>query len=102
MPKFPGRKFYFVSQSVTQLCSFIYGYQCALGISSLELADNAREILKNFEEFEGISREMFENAIYSFSKHFLNLTDGDEERAFDLFNAKLEEFLLEKEDLNNE
>ncbi len=96
MPKFPGRKFYFVPKSVTQLCSFIYGYQCALGISSLELADNANEILRDFEEFEGISREMFENAIYSFSKHFLKLTDGDEERAFDLFNAKLEEFLLEK------
>ena len=101
LPKCSGRKFYFTQKSVTQICSFIYGYQCALAISSSEY-DKTHELLRGFEEYEGISRGRFEHAIYSFAEHFLKLTDGDEERAFDLFFAKLEEFKLEKEDLDKD
>jgi phosphoribosylanthranilate isomerase len=93
--KFPGRKFYTFPKSVTQLCSFILGYQSALAISLTEFEKN-HEFLRGFEEYLGIKRELFENAIYSFAEYFLKLTNGDEERAFDCFNAELEEFLLKK------
>ena len=60
-----------------------------------EFAANAH--IKSFEEYEKIERGIFEPFFDNFAEHFLKLTEGSEERAFELFFASLEEFLLEKD-----
>lgn len=101
LPECSQRKFYLTRKSVTQICSFIFGYLCALSPMSSKF-EEAQELLRSFEEYLGVEREMFSHAIDSFAVYFLKVSGGDEERAFELFYANLEEFLLEKEDLSNE
>ncbi len=89
-------------KSITQICIFIYGYLSALDVTKPEYDIKAGTLLRAFEKSEGIFRGMFANGVLNYAKHFLAQSNGNEERAFDLFFAKLEEFLLENEYLNNE
>lgn len=88
---------YFPDRSITQICVFICGY-----LSALDSLDSTYEtedkFLRLFDDFEGIRRGMFAQGIYSYAKHFLDKTDNGEERAFDLFFAKLEECFLETQE----
>ncbi len=88
-------KLYFPQKSITQICIFIFGFLSALDImkSDYQTTDN---FLRSFDEYEGIQRGMFTHGIYSYSKYFLDKCNGNEERAFDLFFARLEEFKSEK------
>jgi phosphoribosylanthranilate isomerase len=88
-------------KSITQLVIFIFGFLCALDLARIESGETF-ETLRGFEKFVGIvNRGIHLQGIYHYIKHFLDRCDGDEEKAFDLFFALLEEFKLEKEDLNN-
>ena len=92
-------KMYFPQKSITQICTFIFGFLSALDItkSDYETTDN---FLRSFEKYAEIhNRGMFTHGIYSYAEHFLNICNENEEKAFDLFFALLEEFKLEKEDL---
>ncbi len=88
-------------KSITLLCTFIYGYLTAIFKLESEF-EQTNNLLWEFDKYVGIERSWFSHGIYSYAKHFLNKCNGDEEKAFDLFFALLEEFKLEKEDLNNE
>ena len=94
-------KMYLPQKSMTQICIFIFGFLSALDITKSNY-ETENKFLKSFDEYEGIQRGMFTHGIYSYAKHFLEQCNGNEERAFDLFFARLEEFELEKEDLSNE
>lgn len=97
-----GRPAMFLGEkSLTKLQTFLLGFMAALG-----LADANFDIGKyNSEEFK---KWMGENVGYGYPNsidcmtHILRKLNGDEEKAFDFFFALLEEFKLEKEDLNNE
>jgi phosphoribosylanthranilate isomerase len=88
-------KMYFPQKSITQICVFIFGFLSALDVTKSDY-ETTDKFLRSFEKYEGIQRGMFTHGIYSYSKHFLDKCDGDEERAFDLFFARVEEFKLEK------
>lgn len=94
-------KMYFPEKSITQICIFIFGFLSALDITKSNYAATDK-FLRSFEEFENIQRGSFNSGIYSYAEHFLAKSNGNEERAFDLFYAKLEEFKLEKENLSND
>ncbi|HXG85918.1 MAG TPA: phosphoribosylanthranilate isomerase [Pyrinomonadaceae bacterium] len=85
---------YLPQKSITQICIYIFGYLTALFKSKSEY-ENTDEFLKRFDKYENIERGMFSHGIYAYAEHFLNKSNNDEEKAFDLFYAKLEEFLLE-------
>jgi phosphoribosylanthranilate isomerase len=87
------------NKSLTQLCSFICGYYSALDgpDSDFNSKDN---LFRRFDNWLDLQRGMFISGIYSYSQFFLEKCNGDEELAFDVFFACLEEFLLE--DLTNE
>jgi phosphoribosylanthranilate isomerase len=87
-------------KSIIQLCTFIFGYLTASSKQKQEY-EKIEKLLDGFDKFEGIERSKYVDGIYAYSEHFLNRSDGDEEKAFDLFFAELEEFLLE-ENLSNE
>ena len=94
---------YLPEKSITHLFSFIIGVLWALSVTKLDSKfEETDNVFRDFAEFLGISRGMFVNHNYTFASHFLEQSNGNEERAFDLFYAAFEEFLLEKEDLNNE
>jgi phosphoribosylanthranilate isomerase len=93
---FRAGAFSYLKKSIRETVIFIYGYFCAL--SELEFKEN----MKFFEAFEkhlGIKRTRFVDGFFSYESYFLEKTDNDQEKAFDLFFALLEEFKLEKEDL---
>ncbi len=92
-------KMYFPQKSITQICTFIFGFLSALDITESDY-ETTDKFLKGFDKYEGIKRGLFTNGIYSYAKHFLDKCNNDEEKAFDLFFALLEEFKLEKEDLD--
>jgi len=94
-------KMYFPQKSITQICIFIFGFLSALDItkSNYETTD---KFLRSFEKYADIQRGVFTHGIYSYAENFLDKSNSDEERAFDIFYAKLEEFLLEKENLSND
>ena len=94
-------KMYFPEKSITQICIFIFGFLSAMDNTKCEY-ETTDKFLKKFDEYEGINRGMFTHGIYSYAKHFLDDSNGNEEKAFELFFAKLEEFMLETEDLNIE
>lgn len=94
-------KLYLLQKSITHLCIFIIGYLSALDTNDSEYIF-INKTFESFDDYEGIKRGMFIHHYYSYAKYFLEQSDGDESRAFDLFYAKLEEFLLEKEILRNE
>ena len=88
-------KLYFPSKSITQLCSFICGY-----FSGLEEARSKKKDYHDF--FQGFARWLhleygsFDVSIFAFARYSLKRTNDDEESAFDLFFALLEEFRLDK------
>lgn len=93
---------YLPEKSITQLFSFIIGFLWALSINKLDSRYNENDkIFHDFALFLEINRGMFVHHNYTFARHFLEQSNGNEERAFNLFYAAFEEFLLEKEDLSN-
>ena len=87
---------YLPEKSITHLCSFIVGYLCAL-----KSTDSEYKIInlffKGFDRSEKIEKGMFIHHYYSYARHFLEKCNNREDRAFDLFFARLEEFALENE-----
>lgn len=94
-------KLYFPEKSITQLSIFLIGFFCALDVTKTDYDEN-NNFFKEFDKYTGIQRGMFTHHFYSYATHFLREGNNDEERAFDIFFALLEEFKLEKEDLSNE
>ena len=94
-------KMYFPQKSITQICIFIFGYLSASDITKFNY-ENTNNFLSDFDKYEGIKRGLFTHGIYSYAKHFLDKSNDNEERAFNLFFARLEEFKLEKENQGNE
>lgn len=90
-------KMYFPQKSITQICIFIFGFLSALDVTKSDY-ETTDKFLRSFENYAGIQRGMFTHVIYSYARFFLDRSDDDEEKAFDLFFALLEEFKLEKED----
>jgi phosphoribosylanthranilate isomerase len=87
-------------KSITQLVVFLFGFLCAMDLTKID-SEKTFDSLGRFEKFIGIKeRGIHLNGIYSYIKHFLEISNGDEERAFDLFFALLEDFKLEQEDLS--
>ena len=91
-------KMYFPQKSITQICIFIFGFLSALDVTKSDYETTDR-FLRSFEKYAVIQRGMFTHGIYSYAKYFLDKCAGNEEKAFELFFALLEEFKLEKEDL---
>ncbi len=94
-------KMYFPQKSITQICIFIFGFLSALDITKSDY-ETTDKFLRSFEKYADIQRGVFTHGIYSYAENFLDKSNSDEERAFDIFYAKLEEFLLEKENLSND
>lgn len=91
---FRAGDFCYFKKSIREIIIFIFGYFCALG------EEEYKEKIKFFDAFEkhlGIKRSRFIDGFFSYERYFLEKSDNDEERAFDLFFALLEEFKLEKE-----
>ncbi|MGI8555532.1 MAG: hypothetical protein ACR2LT_04145, partial [Pyrinomonadaceae bacterium] len=84
---------YLPKKSITHLCSFIIGYLCALKSTDSEykMIDS---FFRDFQKFEEIEKGMFVHQYYSYASHFLEKSNNHEDRAFDLFFAKFEEFAL--------
>lgn len=94
---------YLPEKSITQLIIFMIGFLFALTMN--ELKSNYEKLDKIFDDFSkylGINRGMFVHSNYAFARHFLKMSRNDEARAFDLFFADFEEFLLSRKDLIDE
>jgi phosphoribosylanthranilate isomerase len=85
---------YLPEKSISHLCSFIVGYLCALKITDSEY-QRIDSFFKGFDRFLEINKGMFVHHYYSYASHFLEKSGNCEDRAFDLFFAKFEEFALE-------
>ena len=85
---------YLPEKSISHLCSFIIGYLCALKITNAE-HKRIDSFFKGFDRFLEINKGMFVHHYYTYASHFLENSDNNEERAFDLFFAQFEEFALE-------
>lgn len=83
-------------KSIFHLCSFIVGYLYALQTNKNEF-QKIDLFFQGFDRFLEINRGMFIQHYYVYARHFLEKSNNDEEKAFDLFFALLEEFKLEKE-----
>src|SRR5205085_11630071 len=85
---------FLLRKSITQLCSFISGFYTAIQYPDSYYDTN--EVLRKFAGWLGFRRGITPRHFFMYSEYMLEKTNGDEERAFDLFFALLEEFLLEK------
>lgn len=88
--------FYLPKKSISHICSFIVGFLSALDLTKSDY-ETTDKLLRGFEKYVGIKRGIWIHNIYFYAEHFLSECNNDEEKAFDLFFALLEEFLLEKE-----
>lgn len=83
---------YFPRASITQLCSFIYGYMSAAS----DLEDiKGKEYIQFFRQFykwAGIRTGSFNTFILSGIDYTLDLSHQDETQAFELYFALMEEF----------
>ena len=87
-------------KSLTDLATFLTGFQMALIIGEGKF-DNRKFFQDEFYDF--VAEKLNDNSsIKHWLKPILAKCDNDEEKAVDLFFALLEEFKLEKEDLDNE
>lgn len=93
-------KLYLPEKSITHICSFIVGFLSALDVTKSDY-ETTDKLLRGFEKHAGIKRGIWIHGVYSYAEHFLSKCNNDEEKAFDLFFALLEEFKLEKEDLSD-
>ena len=93
---FRAGDFSYLKKSIREIVIFIFGYFCAL--SEAEFKENMK-FFEAFEKYLGIKRTRFVDGFFSYELYFLGKADDDDEKAFDLFFALLEEFKLEKEDL---
>jgi len=95
---FRALEFSYLRKSIREIIIFIFGYFRALS------EEEFKEEMKFFEAFEkhlGIKRTRFVDGFFAYEWYFLERSDNDEARAFDLFFAAFEEFLKE-EVLSNE
>ncbi|HMS42354.1 MAG TPA: phosphoribosylanthranilate isomerase [Pyrinomonadaceae bacterium] len=95
---FRAGEFSYLKKSIREIIIFIFGYFCALNETEF------KEKMKFFVAFEkhlGIKRTRFVDGFFCYESFFLEKSNNDDEKAFDLFFALLEEFKLEKEDLSN-
>lgn len=90
-------KLYLPEKSISHICSFIVGFLSALDITKSDYETTDR-LLRGFEKHVGIKRGIWIHGIYFYAEHFLSKCDNNEEKAFDLFFALLEECELEKEE----
>lgn len=90
---------YFPEKSLTQICSYLFGYYSGVGMTSD--FNSKANLFRQFDNWLGLKRSSYTQGIFTYAWYFLEKCGGNEEKAFDLFYANLEEFLLEK-DLNNE
>ena len=91
---------YFGRKSLSDLFNFLLGFRYALNLSSANY-----ETGRFFEDFEEWSlQKLIQNkkSPYRSIGVILQKCGKNEEKAFDLFFALLEEFKLEKENLDNE
>ncbi len=89
---------YLGKKSLSYLNVFLIGFDIADKFGACKF--KTRDILFNdFDEFVRFKYRV--NGFMGYSTRILKKADNDEEKAFDLFFALLEEFKLEKEDLNN-
>jgi len=88
-------KLYFPSKSITQLCSFVCGYFSGVAEASSKKEDY-RDFFHRFARWLDLDHGSFDVSIFAFSSYTLKRTDDDEEEAFDLFFALLEEFKLDQ------
>ena len=90
---------YIGSNSITTLRNFLIGFSQALDLVSNDFKWYKFQTV----EFHNFIKEKLGKTNYSGLNGFnIKLYECDEEKAFDLFFALLEEFKLEKEDLSNE
>lgn len=87
---------YLPEKSITHLCTFIIGYLSALKSTDCEFSQIVN-FFNGFDKFVEIRKGTFIHNYYIYSKHFLEKCNNREDRAFDLFFAKFEEFALENE-----
>lgn len=94
LKNFRQGEFGYLNKSIREVVIFIFGYFSALS------EEDYKAEMKLFEAFEkhlAIKRTRFIDGFFEYEPYFLKLTKNDEEKAFDLFFALLEEFKLEKE-----
>lgn len=96
---FRAREFSYIKKSIREITIFVFGYFCAL--SEAEFKEEMK-FFQAFENYLGIKRTRFVDGFFAYEPYFLERSDNDEEKAFDLFFALLEEFKLEKENLKSE
>lgn len=93
---------YLREKSMIQLINFVIGFLYALSVNKLDSEyKKYDEFFEGFSIYLGINRGMFVHHNFTFARHFLEQSNGNEERAFDLFFASFEEYLKDKE-LTNE
>lgn len=92
---------YFGRKSFTDLHNFLYGFRMALNLSETKF-DTGKYFADDLRIFaEKLFGERIPGAM-GLDWFILKKVDNDEEKAFDLFFALLEEFKLEIEELSNE
>lgn len=89
-------KLFLRGKSITKLCSFICGFYTAMNLAESDYDRNER-LFREFDRWLGIRRGLMPHSFFAYSDYTLEKVNGDEEKAFDLFFALLEEFILEKE-----
>ncbi len=92
---------YVNKKSLVDLSNFLYGFKIALKMSEAKF-DTGKYFTDGIRIFaEDFFAERIPGAM-GLPTFILRRYDNDEEKAFDVFFALLEEFKLEKEDLSNE
>ena len=104
-------KMYLGKPSITALYQFLWGIEFALKHIDIEKSnfdwkqfkpEKERQYLFGFQNWIGRKLLNQDKSAYNWDYVILCKTKGDESKALDLFFALLEEFKLEKEDLDLE
>ena len=90
---------YFGRKSLTDFNNFAYGFRMALNLSKAEFDTG-----NFYTDFEGFVSKKLNDTLgaHNWCSRILFKAESDEEKAFDLFFALLEEFKLEEESLIND
>jgi phosphoribosylanthranilate isomerase len=91
---------YFGKKSLSDLFNFLSGFEYALNYSESNF--ETERFFQCFEQWALRKLTGKSESPYRWIGAILQKCSGDEEKAFDLFFALLEEYKLEKEELNNE
>lgn len=92
---------YFGKKSLTLLSFFLDGFRTALHFSHSNY-DTGKLFLEEFHKWMMEKLKLCYPNTLTWSIHIPRKVEGDEEKAFDLFFALLEEFKLEKEDFDDD